>query len=126
MIEKISVNKDDRDMWPLFFDYDLKNKKPRGYSGRLEFFSFGAINKMLLETNYIDNIVLVKLTNLIFNKGVFLVDYSVMLKNIKVFLEDILLMVTNRIIYMAESRSFNIEEYFKFEKKLLVKIFAFE
>jgi len=42
----------------IFFDYDLMNKKPRGYSGRLELFSFGAVNRLLLDTKYLDNIVL--------------------------------------------------------------------
>ena len=126
MIEKISINKDDTNLWPLFFDYDLINKKPRGYSVRLEIFSFGIINKMLLDTDCIDNIVLIKSSKIIFTDGVFLVDYSKVIDNIDSFINNILFMYHGKIVYMAESHHFNIEDYFKFDKKILARFFIFE
>lgn len=126
MIEKININKDDTSLWPLFFDYDLINRKPRGYSGRLEIFSFGAINKILLDANYIDSIVLVKLTNMIFTGGVFLVDYSKIIDEVERFVNNVLLINPNGVIYMAESYHFNLEDYFKFDKRILVRFFIFE
>ena len=126
MIEKISINKNDTNIWPIFFDYDLLNIKPRGYSGRLEVFSFGEINKRLLETEFLDSIVLIKLKKLSFMSGVFLVDYSNIINDIDKFVDNILNMNLGHIIYMADSRHFNIQDLFRFYKKIYIKFFIFE
>jgi ABC-type phosphate transport system permease subunit len=126
MIEKISINKNNANIWPAFFDYDLLNIKPRGYSGRLEVFSFGEINKKLLETKFLDSIVLIMSRKLSFMTGVFLVDYSEIIKDIEKFVDTILDMKLGNIIYMAESQHFNVEDYFRFYKKIFIKFFIFE
>lgn len=126
MIEKISINKNDTAVWPIFFDYDLMNKKPRGYSGRLELFSFGTINRLLLDTKYLDNIVLVKLNSILFKSGVFLVDYSKILNDVDKFINKIFIIGFRKVIYMAESHQYNIEDYFRFYKNIFVKFFIFE
>jgi hypothetical protein len=126
MIEKISINKNNANIWPVFFDYDLLNIKPRGYSGRLEVFSFGEINKKLLETEFLDSIVLIRSNKLPFMSGVFLVDYSEIIKDIEKFVDSILYMKLGNIVYMAESHHFNVQDYFRFYKKIYIKIFIFE
>ena len=126
MIEKISINKSDTSIWPIFFDYDLMNKKPRGYSGRLELFSFGTINQLLLDANYLDNIVLVKLKSTLFKSGVFLVDYSIILNDVDKFISKMFVMGFRKIIYMAESHHYNLEDYFRLYKNIFVKFFIFE
>ncbi|MDY6820777.1 MAG: hypothetical protein SVN78_04050 [Deferribacterota bacterium] len=127
MVERVNIDLNDNELWPLFFDYDFDSLKPRGYSGRVELFSFSKIYSLLESTEYFNSIVYVKIKNLIFKYGIFLVDYSKLLLNESdYFVDRLLAMGIGSFIFMAESRYFDVEEMFRFDNRLLVKFFKFE
>lgn len=87
------VDKIDKDAFPLFLDYDLEKKRCRGFSCRLDFFTFGSISSILdtfsdKEIEYIKKEGLfIRKDGLIFDSGFFLFDFSIVFKNIDSFLE---------------------------------------
>jgi hypothetical protein len=89
MIDKINIQINDSNLFPLFYDFDLKKVRPRGYSCKLELFTFGSITASLENANRLDNIVYVKTNSLPNKKGVFLVDYLHIMINTELFIKSV-------------------------------------
>lgn len=94
------------DYTPAIIDYDFINKRPRGGSSRIDFFSHGMISSTLEDIS-IENKVFIKKDNIFFEKGVFLLDFSQIVKNHNLFIDMVKDLKFNK-IYVENSKHYNI------------------
>lgn len=94
------------DYTPAIIDYDFINKRPRGGSSRIDFFSHGMISSTLEDIS-IENKVFIKKDNIFFEKGFFLLDFSQIVKNHNLFIDMVKDLKFNK-IYVENSKHYNI------------------
>ena len=89
------------DNYPIILDYDFINKSPRGGSLKLDFFSYGTMQKRLdpLELN---EAVFYRHMPMLFERGVFLLDFENINKDMKKFL-NVINNLKSKIIYIEKS-----------------------
>lgn len=69
------------DIFPLFLDYDMSNRSPRGIAAKIDLISFGEVYNTILKLNNIKEIVYIVKKNLCFDKGFFLTDFQLLMEN---------------------------------------------
>lgn len=94
------------DYAPAIIDYDFLNKRPRGGSSRIDFFSHGMISSSLEGISF-DSKVFLKKDNIFFEQGVFLLDFSVVVNDHKLFIEMVEDLKFTK-IYVENSKHFDI------------------
>lgn len=94
------------DYSPTIIDYDFLNKRPRGGSCRIDFFSHGMISSSLEGISF-DNKVYLKKDNIFFEKGIFLLDFSQILNSPEIFIEMVENLKFTK-IYMENSKHYDI------------------
>lgn len=91
---------------PAIIDYDFINRRPRGGSSRIDFFSHGMISS-ILEDISLESKVFIKKDNIFFEKGIFLLDFSQILKDHKLFIDMVQDLKFNK-IYVENSKHYDI------------------
>ncbi len=95
------------DFFPSIIDYDFKKNRPRGGSSRIDFFAYGKLSLELDNVKIMSNLF-VKKKNMMFEKGIFLVDFSQIDNQAK----DISEMISNfgeKKIYIENSKDYSID-----------------
>lgn len=83
------------DIFPVFVDYDMENKKCRGMSARIDLFSYGALSAEIEKFHgdrldfAIEEGMMIRKNGLIFSNGFFLFDFSYFMDNPDKFAEKI-------------------------------------
>ncbi|MCA1927312.1 MAG: hypothetical protein LDL13_01100 [Calditerrivibrio sp.] len=70
------------DIFPLFLDYDMVNRFPRGMAAKIDLISLGEVYNTFLKLNDIKEIIYMLKKNLCFDKGFFLTDFNLLMDNI--------------------------------------------
>lgn len=91
---------------PAIIDYDFINRRPRGGSSRIDFFSHGMISS-ILEDISLESKVFIKKDNIFFEKGIFLLDFSQIIKDHKLFIDMVQDLKFNK-IYVENSKHYDI------------------
>lgn len=90
--EKINTSNNNRkflNIFPVFIDYDLELLRPRGLSGRIDFFSLGKLTQFLESADKINSIIYLKKSEFFFDNGFFLMDFKQIQSNFNLFVENI-------------------------------------
>ncbi len=103
----IKIDIENVDFFPSIIDYDFKKNRPRGGSSRIDFFAYGRLSLELDKVKIMSNLF-VKKKNMMFDKGIFLVDFSQIDSQAK----DISEMISNfgtKKIYIENSKDYSID-----------------
>ncbi len=96
------------DNYPIILDYDFVKKTPRGGSLKLDFFSYGNMQKRLDPLD-LNGAVFYRHIPMLFERGVFLLDFENVNKDMKKFLK----MINNlksKIIYIERSALLDVHQ----------------
>ncbi len=74
------------DFSPAVVDYDFQNKRPRGGSSRIDFFSHGMLSSSLEGIEFEDK-VFIRKDNIFFESGLFLLDFKKILEKPHIFID---------------------------------------
>ncbi len=94
------------DLSPAIIDYDFENKRPRGGSCRIDFFSHGMLSYSLEGIDF-DEKIYIRKDNIFFENGVFLLDFKQVQNKPDILLEMVKNMKFNK-IYIENSVHYNI------------------
>ncbi len=94
------------DFSPAVIDYDFQNRRPRGGSCRIDFFSHGMLSASLEGVDFEDK-VYIKKDNIFFDNGIFLLDFKHILEKPEIFIEMINNMKYSK-VYLENSVQYNI------------------
>lgn len=89
MIKNIKVPFGELNIFPFFMDYDFVKKRPRGFSTKFSFFSYGHLCDIVDSAGSINDILFVKKETLCLKNGFFLVDYEKVLSAPNEFIEKL-------------------------------------
>ena len=113
------------DYFPAVLDYDFVKNRPRGGSCRVDFFSYGRLSEVLNNMTPLPN-VFVKLSNIFFKNGIFLVDYSLISKRCDHIVDMVKKLHFSK-IYIEDSRRFSVAkliEKLNFTEVILMSFYS--
>lgn len=96
------------DNYPIILDYDFMKKTPRGGSLKLDFFSYGAMQKRLYPLD-LNEAVFYRHMPMLFERGVFLLDFENVNKDMKKFFK-VINNLKSKIVYIEKSALLNIQQ----------------
>ncbi len=96
------------DNYPIILDYDFLNKFPRGGSLKLDFFSYGSMQKTLYPLD-LNEAVFYKHLPMLFERGVFLLDFENINKDMEKFLK-VINNFRSKVIYIERSILLNTQQ----------------
>ena len=82
-----SLSKNKLSLFPMLFDYDFKNKRPRGASLKLDILSGGSLSSCIDALGEVYLPVFLKKTEIPAKNGLFLLDFK-QLHDLEKFMED--------------------------------------
>lgn len=102
----LNVDYENVDYHPVILDYDFENDRPRGATCRIDFFSHGAVSSSLEGLKHNEKIYMKK-HNIMFENGIFLIDFAKTLKKPDDFIKMVNDMkFTN--VYIEKSKSYDL------------------
>lgn len=105
--EHIKVDISNVDFFPAVIDFDFEKMRPRGGSSKIDFFSYGKLSLELDKVNVMSNLF-IKKRDMLFEKGVFLVDFSKLNEKSK-DISEMIRNINEKIVYIELSNTYSVE-----------------
>jgi hypothetical protein len=101
-INNIKIKYEKNALFPFFLDYDFKKMRPRGFTSKIAFFSYGFLCKLVDEIKPYDGLLFIKNKFFVFSEGFFLIDYEDIINNYDVYETKFINMKMNRIYFTKD------------------------